>query len=99
MSFFMFRPWSSMIFVLVVFVSTAASFASFVVAVLLGALFAPRLVLEACCPNVVVSPGVSSPNGSWGCVDDAARASGCRTAIYKRRWAIRQSPSTIRFGR
>ena len=70
-----------MIFVLAVFVSTAASFASVVFAVLLGALFSPRFVLEACCPKVVVFPGISSPKGSWGGVDDAARASGCRTAM------------------
>ena len=70
-----------MIFVLVVFVSTAASFASVVVVVLLGSLFALRFVLEACCPEVVVLPGVSSPKGSWGGVNDAARASGRRTAM------------------
>ena len=70
-----------MISVLVVFVSTAASFATVVVVVLLGALFAPRFVLEACCPKVVVFPGVLSPKGSWGGVDEAARASGCRTAM------------------
>ena len=33
-------------------------------------------------------PGVSSPKGSWGDVDDAALASGCRTAVAQR-WAIR----------
>ena len=32
--------------------------------------------------------GVLSPKGSWGGVDDAALASGCRTAVA-RRWAIR----------
>ena len=32
--------------------------------------------------------GVSSPKGSWGGVDEAALASGCRTAVA-RRWAIR----------
>ena len=32
--------------------------------------------------------GVSSPKGIWGSVDDAALASGCRTAVA-RRWAIR----------
>ena len=68
-------------FVLVVFISTADSFASVVVVVLLGGLFAQRFVLEACCPEVVVFPGVSSPKGSWGGVDDAARARGCRTAM------------------
>ena len=44
-------------------------------------------------------PGVSSPKGSWGGVDDSARASGCRTAMKKRRWAIRQSPPTIWYDR
>ena len=70
-----------MILVLVVFVSTAASFALVVVVVFLGALFTPRFVLEACCPEVFVFPMVSPPKGSWGGVDDAARASGCWTAI------------------
>ena len=32
--------------------------------------------------------GVSSPKGSWGGVDDAALASGCRTAVAQR-WEIR----------
>ena len=81
LSLFVFRPWSSMILVLVAFVSTAASFASVVVVVLLGDLFASRVFLEACCPEVVVFPKVSSPKGSWGGVDDAVRASGCRTAM------------------
>ena len=49
--------------------------------------------------EVMLLSGVSSPKGSWGGVDVAARASGCRTAIEKRRWAIRQSPPTIQFGR
>ena len=49
--------------------------------------------------EVMLLSGVSSPKGSWGSVDVAARASGWRTAIEKRRWAIRQSPPTIRFGR
>ena len=70
-----------MILVLIFFVSTAASFASVVVVVLIGALFAPRFVLEACCPEVVVFSRVFPPKGSWGSVDDAARASGCRTAM------------------
>ena len=70
-----------MIFVLVGIVSNAVSFASVVVVVLLGALFALRNVLEACCPEFVLFPGVSSPKGSWGGIDDAARASGCRTAM------------------
>ena len=48
---------------------------------------------------MLLSLGVSSPKGSWGGVDVAARASGCRTAIEKRRWAIRQSPPTIWFSR
>ena len=47
---------------------------------------------------MLLSLEVSSPNGSWGGVDVAARASGCRTAIDKRHWAIRQSPLTIWFG-
>ena len=68
-------------FVLVVFISTADSFASVVVVVLLGGLFAQRFVLEACCPEVVVFPGVLSPKVIWGGVDDAARASRCRTAM------------------
>ena len=45
---FVFRPWSSIIFVLVVFVSTAASFASVVVVVLLGALFATQICNSLC---------------------------------------------------
>ena len=47
---------------------------------------------------MLLFPGVSPPKGSWGGVDVAARASGCRTAIETQRWAIRQSPPTIRFG-
>ena len=41
----------------------------------------PRFVLGDGCPKVVVFPGVLSPKGSWGGIDDAARASGCRKAI------------------
>ena len=33
-------------------------------------------------------PGVLSPKGSWGSVDNAALASGCRMVVV-RRWAIR----------
>ena len=69
-----------MIYFLVVFVSTAALFASVVVVVLRGA-GCPRFSLEDFCPEVVVFPKVSPPKGSWGGVDDAARASGCRTAM------------------
>ena len=47
---------------------------------------------------MLLFPGVLSPKGNWGGVDVAARASGCRTAIEKRRWAIRQLPPTIWFG-
>ena len=81
MSSFVFRPHPCRLGVVFFCVSTAASFASVVVVVLLGALFAPRFVLEACCPKVVVFPGVLSPKGSWSGVDDAARASGCWTAM------------------
>ena len=49
--------------------------------------------------EVMFLSGVSSPKGSWGGVDVAARAIGCPTAIEKQRWAIPQSPPTIRFGR
>ena len=77
--------WSGVVFVCA---SSAAMFASGVVVVLLGALFAPRFFLEACCPEVVVFPGVSSPKGRWGGVDDAALASRCQTEVA-RRWAIR----------
>ena len=42
------------------------------------------------CSQVFVFLEVSSPKGIWGGVDDAALASGCWTAISKRRWAIRQ---------
>ena len=62
----------------------------------LGAVCPEVSVLGAGCPEVVVFPGISSPKGSWGGVDDAARAIGCRTEMKKRRWAIRQSPPTIR---
>ena len=48
--------------------------------------------------EVMLLSGVLSPKGSWGGVDVAARASGCRTAIEKQRWAICQLPPTIRFG-
>ena len=48
-------------------------------------------------PRGFVFPGVSPPKGIWGGVNDAARASGCRTAMKKQRWAICQSPSTIRY--
>ena len=48
---------------------------------------------------MLLFPGVSSPKGSWGGVDVAAHASGSRTAIEKRRWAIRQLPPTMWFGR
>ena len=47
---------------------------------------------------MLLSLGVLSRKGSWGGVDVVARASGCRTAIEKRRWVIRQSPPTIWFG-
>ena len=69
-----------MIYFLVVFVSTAALFASVVFVVLRGA-GCPRFSLEDFCPEVVVFPRVSSPKGNWGGVDDATRASGFRTAI------------------
>ena len=81
MSLFVFRPHPCLLGVVFVCVSTADLFASFVVVVLFGALFAPRFVLEACCPEVVVFPGVLSPKGSWGGTNDAARASGCRTVM------------------
>ena len=48
--------------------------------------------------EVMLLSGVSSPKGSCGGVDVAARASGCWTAIEKGRWDIRQSPPTICFG-
>ena len=60
----------------------------------LGVVFSFELVTL----EVMLLSRVSSPKGIWGGVDVAARASGCRTAIEKRRWAIRQSPPTIRFG-
>ena len=69
-----------MILVLVVFVSVAASFAS-VIEFFSLELVTPRFVLEACCLEVVVFPRVSSPKGSWGGVDDAARARLCWTEI------------------
>ena len=47
---------------------------------------------------MLLFPGVLYPKGSWGGIDVAARASGCRTA-KKRCWAIHQSPPKIRFGR
>ena len=65
----------------------------------LGAGCPEVLVLGAGCPEVFVFPGVSSPKGSWGVINDAARAIGCRTAMKKRRWAIRQSPPTIWYDR
>ena len=60
--------------VVFVCVSTAASFASVVVVVLLGALFAPRFVLEACCTIVVVFPGVFRPPKEAGAASMMPRA-------------------------
>ena len=42
---------------------------------------APRFIFRASCPEVVVFPRVLYHKESWGGVDDAARASGCRTKI------------------
>ena len=63
------------------------------------ALFLLLFFLETGCPTVFVFPGVSSPKGSWGRGDNAARASGCQPEIYKRCWAIRQSLPTILYDR
>ena len=78
------------------FVSTAASFTLVVVVVLLLSWLPQGLVVvlntpfevehglsfRAGCPKVfLLFPGVFPPKGSWGGVDVAARASGCRTAI------------------
>ena len=41
---------------------------------------------------------VSSPKGSWGGVNDAALASGCRTAVA-RRWAIHLFSPTMQYDR
>ena len=64
-----------MFHVLFVFVSTAALFASVVVVVLRGA-GCPEVFPGRFFHEVVVFPGVLSPKGNWGGVDDATRASG-----------------------
>ena len=44
-------------------------------------LVAPRFILRYGCPKVVMLTGVFSHKGSRGGIDDAARTSGCQTAI------------------